>query len=133
LVSYGIAVSGAIVTLDIEPNVSGAFSPIFDQYTTNPLGHYQFDFVTPDVDVRATLHLAARWVHIGGDALAAVPISFGDVPPEPLPGPIDWQKTLLYAGLAAGGIFLISKMIPQKTQVTTVANPRRHKKFRTWS
>jgi hypothetical protein len=119
------------ISMEIYPDTTGAFTPMYDSGYSNILGNKEFDVSLPFVVTKATIRIQASWP-IGGVEEKLVHIGIG-VDPGPQPGGVNWQKTLLYAGLAAGGVFLISKMIPQKTQVMATNPRRRHKKFRTWS
>ena len=98
------------ITIDIEPE-NEEFSPLFDQVYTNLIGYYHSDLILPNVTARANLIVTAQFPIETGPEQVTIPISIGDIAPNPLPKST-LKTILIWAGIAAVvgiGVYALSK------------------------
>lgn len=88
------------ITLDIpELSISG-------QTNTDILGDYWFDITLPNVTKKATITITATF-SVSGQDVVTVPISLGNLSPDPLPSPPDQGLFGNYTWLVVIGLLAL--------------------------
>jgi hypothetical protein len=99
---------GATVTIDI---VGAGFQNIFISGSTNFWGHFEPTVTMPFVDAKATVKVHAT---VFGQDYGSmnIPISIGDIVPDPYNPPVDWNEWFNKYGMwLAGGALLVTGIV----------------------
>lgn len=120
----GLPVAAPKMTLTVQRTSGDPFEPIYMVTTGGFTGNYQFDIICPFADARADVTVTAKYYTVPPFTTTereTIPISFGDIDPGPIPGPISWEKVLLWSGIAIGaglviyaGLKLVQTRKPQE-------------------